>query len=90
MKAIIQHKYGSPGDVLELTDIDKPVVKDDEVLVRVHAASIHIGDSHMTKGVPYVMRPIFSMIRAKNRVPGSDIAGTVETVGDGVTHLRSG
>ena len=90
MKAIIQHKYGSPDDVLEFTEIDKPVVKDDEVLVRVHAASIHIGDSHMTKGVPYVMRPIFSLIRAKNRVPGSDIAGTVEAVGNGVTRLQSG
>ncbi len=90
MKAIIQHKYGSPGDVLELEEIDKPVVKDDEVLVRVHAASIHIGDSHMTRGVPYVMRPVFSASRAKNHVPGTDIAGTVEAVGKSVTQLRPG
>jgi NADPH:quinone reductase-like Zn-dependent oxidoreductase len=90
MKAIVQHKYGSPDDVLEFTEIDKPVVKDDEVLVRVHAASIHIGDSHMTKGVPYAMRPVFSLIRAKNRVPGTDIAGTVEAVGKSVTEFRPG
>ncbi len=44
MKAIVQDKFGSPDDVLEIREIDKPVVKDDEVLVRVHAASIHIGD----------------------------------------------
>jgi NADPH:quinone reductase-like Zn-dependent oxidoreductase len=88
MKAIVQHKFGSPSDVLEFKEIDKPVVKDDEVLVRVHAASIHIGDSHMIRGVPYVMRPIFSLSRAKNRVPGSDIAGTVEAVGKNVEQLR--
>ncbi len=50
MKAIVQDKYGST-DVLVLQEIDKPVVKDDEVLVRVHAASIHIGDSHGIRGV---------------------------------------
>ena len=90
MKAIVQDKYGSPGDVLELQEIDKPPVDDDEVLVRVHAASIHIGDSHMTRGVPYVMRPIFSLSKAKNRVPGTDIAGTVEAVGKSVTQFRVG
>ena len=90
MKAIIQHKYGSPDDVLELAEIDRPVVKDDEVLVRVHAASIHIGDSHMTKGVPYAMRPVFSLSRAKNGVPGTDIAGTVEAIGKSVAQLQPG
>ncbi|MCH7585491.1 MAG: NAD(P)-dependent alcohol dehydrogenase [Acidobacteria bacterium] len=90
MKAIVQDKYRSPDDVLKLKEIDKPVVSDDEVLVRVHAASIHIGDSHGIKGVPYVMRPVFRMARAKNRVPGTDIAGTVEAVGKSVTQLRQG
>ena len=90
MKAIVQDKFGSPDDVLELQEIDKPVVKDDEVLVRVHAASIHIGDSYGMRGVPYLMRPVFSLSRAKNRVPGTDIAGTVEAVGKSVTQLRPG
>ena len=90
MKAIVQDKYGSPDDVLELNEINKPVFKDDELLVRVHAASIHIGDSHGIKGVPYVMRPVFSMARSKNRVPGTDIAGTVEAVGKSVTQLQAG
>ncbi len=75
---------------LNLKEIDKPVVKDDEVLVRVHAASIHIGDSYGMRGVPYLLRPVFSLSRAKNRVPGTDIAGTVEAVGKSVTQLRPG
>ena len=90
MKAIVQKKFGSPDDVLELQEIDKPVVKDDEVLVRVHAASIHIGDSYGMRGVPYLLRPVFSLSRAKNRVPGTDIAGTVDAVGKSVTQLRPG
>ena len=90
MNAIVQKKFGSPDDVLELQEIDKPVVKDDEVLVRVHAASIHIGDSYGMRGVPYLLRPVFSLSRAKNRVPGTDIAGTVEAVGKSVTQLRPG
>jgi len=90
MKAIVQDKFGSPDDVLELKEIDKPVVNEDEVLVRVHAASIHIGDSYGMRGVPYVMRPVFSLSRAKNRVPGTDIAGTVEAVGKSVTQLGAG
>ena len=56
MKAIVQDKYGSPDNVLELQDIDKPVVKDGEVLVRVHAASVHVGDWVLMRGVPYIMR----------------------------------
>jgi NADPH:quinone reductase-like Zn-dependent oxidoreductase len=90
MKAIVQDGFGSPSDVLELKEIGSPVVKDDEVLVRVHAASVHIGDSHMIKGVPYAMRPVFSLSRAKSGVPGSDIAGTVEEVGGRVTQLGPG
>lgn len=90
MKAITQHKYGSPGDVLELEEIDKPLIKDPEILVRVHAASVHIGDSHMTRGVPYAMRPLFSASRARNHVPGTDIAGTVEAVGNSVEQLGPG
>ena len=90
MKAIVQDGYGPPAEVLDLEEIDRPVVEDDEVLVRVGAASIHIGDSLGIEGVPYVMRPVFSMVRAKNRVPGTDIAGTVDAVGGSATNLRPG
>ena len=90
MKAIVQDKYGSPNDVLSYTEIDQPAVEDDGVLVRVHAASIHIGDYYTIAGLPYVLRPLFSSMRAKNKVPGTDIAGTVEVVGKEVTGLRPG
>ena len=56
MKAIVYHEYGSSEDVLELKDIDKPAVKDDELLVRVHAASANPYDWHFMTGLPYFMR----------------------------------
>ena len=58
LKAIVQDQYGLPRDVLKLEEIDKPAVADDEVLVRISAASIHIGDFYVMKGVPYMMRPV--------------------------------
>ena len=90
MKAIVQGKFGPPKDVLEIKEIDKPVVGEDEALVRVHAASIHIGDYYTIGGLPYVMRPMFASMRAKNRVPGTDIAGIVEEVGTNVSRLQPG
>jgi NADPH:quinone reductase-like Zn-dependent oxidoreductase len=90
MKAIVQHKYGEPEAVLELQDIAMPVVKDDEVLVRVHAASVHVGDWILVRGVPYVARMATGLPKPKNHVPGTDIAGTVEAVGKDVTQLRPG
>src|SRR5438067_7728728 len=88
MKAIVQDIYGEPEAVLALQEIAKPVVKDGEVLVRVHAASVHVGDWMMVTGVPYIARPAYGMRKPKNRVPGTDVAGTVEAVGQGVTELR--
>ena len=90
MKAIVQHKFGPPEEVLEIKEIDRPVVEGDDVLVRVQAASIHIGDYYMVAGLPYVMRLMFASMRAKNRVPGTDIAGIVEETGTNVTHLQPG
>ena len=90
MKAIVQDVYGEPKAVLGLEDIAKPVVKDGEVLVRVHAASVHVGDWMMVTGVPYIARPAYGLRKPKNRVPGTDVAGTVEAVGNGVTELRPG
>ena len=91
MKAIVQAKYGPPDDVLQLQDIDKPVVKDDEVLVRVHAASVHPDIWHAVTGQPYVLRLMGSGFRRpKNRVPGIDAAGRVEAVGANVTQFHPG
>jgi NADPH:quinone reductase-like Zn-dependent oxidoreductase len=91
MKAIVQEKYGSPIDVLELQVIDKPVVMDDEVLVRVHAASVHPDVWHLVRGMPYVLRLMGAgLLRPKNSVPGTDVAGHVESVGKNVTHFQQG
>lgn len=90
MKAIVQDTYGESEAVLGLQDIPKPVIKDGEVLVRVRAASIHIGDWILVRGVPYIARMAVGFSKPKNRVPGTDLAGTVEAVGKDVTQLRSG
>src|SRR5579864_7933805 len=89
MKAIVQDTYGSPN-VLELRDIEQPVVGDHDVLVRVHAASVHLGDWILMRGVPYLLRMASGLRKPKHRVPGTDIAGTVEAVGKDVTQLRPG
>ena len=89
MKAIIQDKYGPP-DVLRLKDIDTPVVKDDEVLVRVRAAAVNIGDWHLLRGTPYVMRMAVGLFKPRHEVPGLDVAGQVEAVGQNVKQLRPG
>jgi NADPH:quinone reductase-like Zn-dependent oxidoreductase len=88
MKAIVQDKYGKPETVLGLQEIAKPATKDGEVMVRVHAASIHVGDWLVVTGVPYIARPAYG--KPKGRVPGTDMAGTVEAVGNGVTGLQPG
>ena len=91
MKAIVHHKYGSPDDVLELKDIDKPVVGDDEVLVQVHAASVHPDVWHVVRGLPYVLRLMGAgLLKPKNSVPGTDVAGHVEAVGKNVTRFQPG
>ena len=89
MKGIVQSRYGSP-DVLRLEEIAKPVVKDDEVLVRVRAAAVNIGDWHLLRGVPYVMRLVFGLRGPRRKTPGLDIAGQVEAVGGNVKQLRPG
>jgi NADPH:quinone reductase-like Zn-dependent oxidoreductase len=91
MKAIVQDKYGSPDGVLKLKDIDKPVVKDDEVLVRVHAASVHPDVWHVLRGLPYVLRLMGAgLLKPKNSVPGTDVAGRVESVSKNLTHFQPG
>jgi NADPH:quinone reductase-like Zn-dependent oxidoreductase len=89
MQAIIQDRYGSV-EVLETQEVARPEIADSEVLVRVHAASIHVGDWILMTGVPYVMRLATGLTKPKNRVPGTDVAGTVEAVGPEVHGLRVG
>jgi NADPH:quinone reductase-like Zn-dependent oxidoreductase len=92
MKAIVQDRYGGP-DVLEFRDIDRPVPKDDEVLVRVQAAGLHRGDWHVMTGLPYMIRlavPTLGLRRPKVPVLGMDVAGVVEAVGAQVTRFQPG
>jgi NADPH:quinone reductase-like Zn-dependent oxidoreductase len=89
MKAVVYDKYGAP-DVLELREIDKPVVKDNEVLVRVHAAAVGKGDWLTVQGLPYVARMRYGLPKPKNNVPGFDVAGRIEAVGRNVTQLQPG
>jgi NADPH:quinone reductase-like Zn-dependent oxidoreductase len=89
MKAIVYDRYGGP-EVLELRDIERPVPGADEVLVRVHAASLNALDWHFTTGTPYFMRLMVGLRRPKRHTPGVDVAGTVEAVGRDVTTFELG
>src|SRR4028118_384843 len=89
MKTIVQDKYGSP-DVLELRDIDRPEIGDDQVLVRVHAAGVNPADWAIVGGLPYIARPVYGLRKPKNAVRGTDVAGTVEAVGAGVRRFQPG
>jgi NADPH:quinone reductase-like Zn-dependent oxidoreductase len=92
MKAIVQDRYGSP-DVLRLREVDRPTPGDNEVLVRVHAASVNARDWHLMRGDPYLARlmPGVGGLRAPAaRIRGTDFAGVVEAVGAAVTRLRPG
>lgn len=90
MKAIVQTRYGSP-EVLEFRDVDRPVIGDDEVLVRVRAASLHPDVWHVVSGRPYVLRLMGAgFARPKNPIPGTDMAGVVASAGKNVTQFRAG
>jgi NADPH:quinone reductase-like Zn-dependent oxidoreductase len=89
MKAIVQNGYGSP-DVFELKEIDRPVVEENDVLVRVHAAALHAGDYFAMRGEPYLVRMSAGWPKPKNYVPGYDAAGQVEAVGKNVTRIQPG
>ncbi len=89
MQAIVQEKYGS-ADVLDVKDVPRPSIGEGEVLVRVHAASIHLGDWILMTGMPRIMRFGTGLRKPKNPVPGTDVAGTVEAIGPNVPGLRPG
>jgi NADPH:quinone reductase-like Zn-dependent oxidoreductase len=89
MRAIVQRCYGSP-EVLESADVDRPAVGDDDVLVRVRAASVHPGDYFLMTGEPYVVRLAFGLRRPRHPIPGRDLAGVVAAVGKDVADLQPG
>ena len=90
MKAVVQAKYGSLDD-LALREVDKPATRNDEVLVRVRAASVHPDVWHVVCGRPYVLRLMGAgFSRPKHPIPGTDMSGVVESVGTNVTGFRQG
>ena len=89
MKAIVRDKYGPP-DVLEHRDIEKPGFGDEEVLLKVHAASVNPADWHILRGEPYIARLQLGLRKPKDRVLGCDVAGQIEAVGKNVTMFQPG
>jgi NADPH:quinone reductase-like Zn-dependent oxidoreductase len=89
MKAIVYTQYGSP-DVLQLKDVAKPAPKDDEVLVKVYAVSVNAADLHLLRADPFLVRLSSGLLKPKNQILGSDIAGQVEAVGRNIEEFKPG
>ena len=90
MKAIVYEKYGSP-DVIQLKDIEKPTPKDDEVLVKIHAASVNAYDWHFLTADIFLIRFMGGgLLKPKNTRLGADMAGSIETVGKNVKQFQPG
>jgi len=90
MKAIVYHKYGSP-DVLHLEEVEKPTPRDNEVLIKVHAASVNYSDWAFVRGKPFLVRLIGSgLLKPKNTILGKDIAGRVEAIGRNIKQFQPG
>jgi NADPH:quinone reductase-like Zn-dependent oxidoreductase len=90
MKAVIHTKYGSP-DVMHLADIEKPTPNDDQVLIKIHAASVNALDWHLLTADIFLVRLMgLGLLKPKNPVRGADVAGTVEAVGKNITRFKPG
>jgi NADPH:quinone reductase-like Zn-dependent oxidoreductase len=90
MKAVVQHKYGAPRNVLHLASIERPVPGDDDVLVRVRGTSVNTPDLVAVTGSPRVLRLKTGLRRPGTTIRGTDVAGVVETVGRNVTNVAPG
>jgi NADPH:quinone reductase-like Zn-dependent oxidoreductase len=89
MKAVISDRYGPP-DILRIEEVERPVPKEDEVLVKIHASTVNRSDAHTRAGTPFVSRFFQGLRRPKRRIPGSEFAGEVAEVGAAVTELKVG
>src|ERR1035441_8938004 len=89
MKAVVCTRYGPP-DLLELRDLATPVPAENEVLIRIHAASLNHLDWHLMRGDPFLVRFFFGLFNPKHEIIGSDFSGRVEVVGKTVTEFHAG
>ena len=89
MRAMVYHDYGSP-DVLQLREIKEPVLGDDQVRIKVHAASVNWLDWHFLTGTPFLVRLMAGLRKPKHKVLGIDVAGRVEAVGASVKQFQPG
>ena len=89
MKAIVNTIYGSP-DILELKEVAKPIPKDDEVLVKIHATTVNRTDCAILRAKPFIMRFVTGLTKPKRTIQGTDFAGVVEAVGKDVKAFRVG
>lgn len=90
MRAVVHTRFGAPADALELAEVPTPIAASDQVLVRVAAAGVAIGDWLTVAGQPYIARPMFGIRTPKQRIAGFELSGTVVAVGDGVTRFAIG
>lgn len=89
MKAFTKIKYGGP-EVLQLEDVEKPILKDGQILVKVAANSANPADWHIIRGKPFFARFSFGLFSPKDKIPGADFSGVVEAVGNGVGQFKVG
>ena len=89
MKAIVYEEYGQP-EVLHLAEVEKPVPSDDEVLIKIHAASINYVDWHVMTGESILLRSMNGLFKPRKKILGDDIAGRVESVGAAIQHYKPG
>jgi NADPH:quinone reductase-like Zn-dependent oxidoreductase len=89
MKAAVRSKYGLPGD-LSIKELDKPIPKDNEVLIKVHATTANRSDCHVLSGKPFIMRFFTGLFKPGKSIIGSDFTGQVESVGKDVQSFKAG
>jgi len=89
LRAFVQDKYGS-AEVLQPRDVAKPAIGETDVLIRVHAAGVNPADWAIMSGLPYIARPAYGARKPKDPIRGTDVSGTIEAVGSGVTRFKQG
>lgn len=90
MKAVICTEYGQP-EVLKIVEVAKPTLKEHEVLVKIFATTVHIGDTRIRKANPFLVRLIFGLFKPKkNMILGMEISGEIEAIGKNVTSFKAG